>query len=46
MASRYLAVSGYDRDLALACQVFVALVPMLIVVAATLSERRRAVANG
>jgi membrane protein len=43
---RYLAVSGYDRALALACQAFVALVPMLIVVAATLSERGRVVANG
>jgi len=43
---RYLDVSGYDRALALACQAFVALVPMLIVIAATLSERGRVVANG
>jgi hypothetical protein len=43
---RYLAVSGYDRALALACQAFVALVPMLIVIAATLSERGRVVASG
>jgi membrane protein len=42
---RYLAVSGYDRALALACQAFVALVPMLIVIAATLSERGRVVAK-
>jgi hypothetical protein len=46
VARRYLAVSGYDRALALACQAFVALVPMLIVIAATLSERGRVVANG
>jgi hypothetical protein len=43
---RYLALSGYDRALGLACQAFVALVPMLIVIAATLSERGRVVANG
>jgi membrane protein len=46
VATRYIAISGYDRALALATQAFVALVPMLIIVAAALPEHDRATAGG
>jgi hypothetical protein len=42
----YTAISGYDRALALATQAFVALVPMLIVVASALPDGSRAAAEG
>jgi membrane protein len=41
-----VAISGYDRALALATQGFVALVPMLIVVASALPAESRAAAEG
>lgn len=46
VAARYVAIGGYDRALALATQVFVALVPMLIVVAAAVPGRDRQAAGG
>jgi membrane protein len=46
VAARYVAIGGYDRALALATQVFVALVPMLIVVAAAVPGDDRAAAGG
>jgi membrane protein len=42
---RFVAVSGYDRALALATQAFVALVPMIFVVAAFLPDANRAAAQ-
>ena len=45
VAMRYTAISGYDRALALA-QAFVALIPMLIVVAAAVPDRSRAALGG
>lgn len=42
----YIAISGYDRALALATQAFVALVPMLIVVAAAVPDEGRAALSG
>jgi hypothetical protein len=41
VTARYVAIGGYDRALALATQAFVALVPMLIVVAAAVPDRDR-----
>ena len=46
VAVRYVAISGYDRALALATQGFVALVPMLIVVASALPSGSKAAAEG
>lgn len=43
---RFVGISGYDRALALATQSFVALVPMLIVVAAALPTGGRTAAGG
>jgi membrane protein len=45
-ARRYVAIGGYDRALALATQAFVALLPMLIVVAAAVPERHRPATGG